>query len=92
MFDQLPKPFNRIAPYIVGIICSCMIMIIIAGCIAAVDTSVVKLWSYRETVRTSAIRYNSYLQRDDCILVERLTSINDAKFECGNETIHLWIP
>ncbi len=92
MFDQLPKPFNRIAPYIVGIICSCMIMILIAACIAIVDTSIVKLWSWRTTVRTSLIVYDTYLQRKDCILVSRISDLNVATFECGNETIHIWIP
>lgn len=92
MFDQLPKPFNRIAPYIVGIICSCMIMILIAACIAIVDTSIVKLWSWRTTIRTSLINYDTYLQRDDCVLVSRNPYINEASFECGNKTIQIWIP
>lgn len=92
MFDQLPKPFNRIAPYIVGIVCSCLIMILIAACIAIVDTSIVKLWSWRTTVRTALINYDTYLQRKDCILVSRYTSLHEAVFECGNKTVHIWIP
>ena len=92
MFDQLPKPMNMIAPYIVGIVCSCMTMILIAACIAIVDTSVLKLWSWRTTVRTSLISYDTYLQRKDCILVSRTVSLNDATFKCGNETVHIWIP
>ena len=92
MFNQLLKPFNKLLPYAVGILCSCIAIIFIAGCITVVDTSVVKFWSYRETVRTASVRYNTYLQRPDCILVDRTSSLNDAKFECGNETIHLWIP
>ncbi len=74
---------------IVGLV---LCVIIIGGCIAVVDTTTVKMWSYRETVREASIRYYTYLKREDCILVDRTTSINDAKFECGNEIIHVWIP
>lgn len=92
MSTQQTKLLKKTIPYVVGILCACIFMIFIAGCIAVVDTSVVKLWSYRETVRTATIRYNDYLKREDCVLVERLPSINDAKFKCGDKIIHVWIP